>query len=720
MSSQFPGYAYDVFVSYRQNDNRSGWVTEFVRALEEELAATIKEPVSVYFDTNPHDGLLETHNVDKSLEAKLRCLVFIPILSHTYCDPKSFAWQKEFCAFNKLVQQDLNGRDVILSNGNIASRILPIKIHDLEAEDVATLEQEMGGPLRALEFIYKEAGVNRPLKPGDSRNENQNKTDYRNQINKVANAVKELIFSLKRQSTLTASDANLRESQPLKQKVRYPTVWRGLFLLLLIFIGYFVYRTIFGGGPTNAIDASIAVLPFDDLTPSGNSEYLGDGIADEIINSLTNIRGLKVSGRTSSFQFKGEKVDIRTIGERLKVGYVLEGSIQKYENDFRITAQLIRTEDNFHAWSERFDLREVNIFKIQDIIADAIVEKLKLTLTPYEKNQITKKETSQKAYAEFLKGVHQFKNEHYHEAEVYALRATQLDSNYAPAFALVGLIKGRIIYDYVIGQPHPDSVREAVRYAKRATELDPTLPEGYSALGLVTWMTQHDFVKARIYFDKSLELNPSSSLIRNRYAYFLTWMGDFAKASQLNRQAITQDPVDYNSYFLLFDSAFYNRDPVAGSKILSQYEQLFGKDGRWTQQRMSLDYIKGNFQDLIRRADSITISGGQLYPLDKSLLARTYLLSGNFLQASRIKSQLIRESSDPRKKTCFALGLIYAVENKPDSCFHFLSLAVERFENWPITLKIDPDLKRYQKDPRYGEVYRTMGFEKYDQWMSEN
>src|SRR6185436_5725420 len=130
-----------------------------------------------------------------------------------------------------------------------------------------------------------------------------------------------------------------------------------------------------------------AVLPFVDLTPEKNMEYFGDGIADEIINSLTPIKELKIAGRTSSFQFKGENVDLRKVGERLQVGYVLEGSVQKYEDNFRITAQLIRTDDDFHAWSQRFDLHEVNIFKIQDLIAAAVVEKLRLTLSDLERNQ---------------------------------------------------------------------------------------------------------------------------------------------------------------------------------------------------------------------------------------------------------------------------------------------------------------------------------------------
>ena len=158
MPSVIPGFEYDIFISYRHNDNRSGWVTEFVGVLQEELAATIKEPLSIYFDKNPHDGLLEVHNVDKSLEGKLKCLIFIPIISQTYCDPRSFAWQHEFCAFNKLAKEAQFGRDIKLYNGNVASRILPVKIHELDEEDRAILENEIGGVLRAIEFIYREPG----------------------------------------------------------------------------------------------------------------------------------------------------------------------------------------------------------------------------------------------------------------------------------------------------------------------------------------------------------------------------------------------------------------------------------------------------------------------------------------------------------------------------------------------------------------------------------
>jgi len=151
MASIIPGYEYDIFISYRHKDNKyDGWVSEFVNNLKKEIAATFKEELSVYFDANPQDGLLETQHVDKSLEGKLKCLIFIPILSQTYCDPNSFAWKHEFCAFNKLATNDQFGMYVRLANGNVNSRILPIQIHELDEQDHQLLEAELGGTLRAF------------------------------------------------------------------------------------------------------------------------------------------------------------------------------------------------------------------------------------------------------------------------------------------------------------------------------------------------------------------------------------------------------------------------------------------------------------------------------------------------------------------------------------------------------------------------------------------
>jgi Tol biopolymer transport system component len=209
MASVVPGFECDIFISYRHNDNRSGWVTDFVNALQEELAATIKEPLSIYFDKNPHDGLLETHDVDDSLKEKLKCLIFIPVISRTYCDVKSFAWNHEFLAFLKTAAVDTLGLKVKLSNGNTASRVLPIRIHELDANDKKTIETELQGVLRAIDFTFQAAGVNRPLRPKEDESlKSVSQNSYRDQINKTANAISDLIASFQRRGLSNAEVAS--------------------------------------------------------------------------------------------------------------------------------------------------------------------------------------------------------------------------------------------------------------------------------------------------------------------------------------------------------------------------------------------------------------------------------------------------------------------------------------------------------------------------------
>ena len=215
MPSLIQGFEYDIFISYRQKDNKyDGWVTEFVANLKKELEATFKEDISIYFDENPHDGLLETHDVDGSLKEKLKCLIFIPIISKTFCDPKSFAWNDEFLAFLKTAAADSYGLKIRLPNGNTASRALPIRIHELDIRDKKLLETKLQGPLRAIDFTFQSAGVNRPLRPKDDESSKApGQTVYRDQINKTANAIQDIISGL----LGTDESASPRESSEVKK-----------------------------------------------------------------------------------------------------------------------------------------------------------------------------------------------------------------------------------------------------------------------------------------------------------------------------------------------------------------------------------------------------------------------------------------------------------------------------------------------------------------------
>jgi tetratricopeptide (TPR) repeat protein len=199
MSGIIPDYTYDIFISYRQKDNKGDrWVSQFIEALRIELESTVKEELSVYFDNNPGDGILETYDVDESLKEKLKCLIFIPVISKTYCDPKSFAWEHEFKAFVGQASRDQFGLKIPLPNGNVASRVLPVKIHEPDSSDIRLCESVLGGALRGVDFIFKSPGINRPLRINeDHPHDNLNNIYYRDQMNKLANAIDEIVTSLK-------------------------------------------------------------------------------------------------------------------------------------------------------------------------------------------------------------------------------------------------------------------------------------------------------------------------------------------------------------------------------------------------------------------------------------------------------------------------------------------------------------------------------------------
>jgi TolB-like protein len=447
MPSLIPGFEYDIFISYRHNDNRSGWVTDFVNALHEELAATIKEPLSIYFDKNPHDGLLETDSVNKSLEGKLKCFIFIPIISQTYCDPTSFAWQNEFCAFNKLSGQDNFGRDIRLTNGNVKSRILPVKIHDLDPEDSAVIESEIGGALRAIEFIFKSAGVNRPLRPSEEHaQDNLNKTFYRDQVNKVANAIKAIIQAAKAPSNVqpSPSPAAIRQSDPLKrQTLPGKSIFAFVVLIVLISVAFWKYNSRPGelAGKTPQ-DKSLVVLPFADISPRKDQEWFSDGLTEELLNGLSALEDLKLISRTTSFSFKDKGLSAKRIADSLGVAHVLEGSVRKIGDQLRVTVQLIKANDDTHLWSHVYDYTIDSVFKIQGDISKNVANTLNLLLDNQTGERMYNAgTTSIEAYQEFLKGVAAYREAHLTgnfdqlaEANKFFEKAIQIYPNFARAY----------------------------------------------------------------------------------------------------------------------------------------------------------------------------------------------------------------------------------------------------------------------------------------------
>jgi TolB-like protein/lipoprotein NlpI len=518
MASIIEGYEYDIFISYRQKDNKhDGWVTEFVENLKGELESTFKEDISVYFDFNPHNGLLETHDVEASLKDKLKCLLFIPVISQTYCDSKSFAWQNEFCAFNKLAKEDQFGRDVKLAGGNVASRILPVRIHDLDSEDKTLLENELGGVLRSIEFIYKEAGVNRPLKPNDDTKENLNKTSYINQINKVANTIKEIITALQKpgQDGFVVSKKSFNSKPELSKYMKSRTILISAFALALIILGYFFVATFFK--PAAPFEKSIAVLPFRNDSQDAQNQPFIDGTMEAILDNLCKVSDLIVISRTSVEQFRNTTKPIREIARKLNVNYILEGSGQKYGNNIRLTVQLIDAVNDKHIWSSPYEGITDNIFKLQSQISEAIALNLKAIISPEERLLIEREPTkSLIAYNLYT----QARSEHMkfwsdntnitglNKAMILYRKVLKYDYTYAQAYS--GLAHGYINKLDVQTNQNANFLDSVIIYANKAISYNDHLDEAFYDRAFFYNLTG-DYDKALKDFNKAIEINPNYS-----------------------------------------------------------------------------------------------------------------------------------------------------------------------------------------------------------------
>jgi tetratricopeptide (TPR) repeat protein len=403
MASLIPGFEYDIFISYRQKDNKGDrWVSEFVEALKTELESTFKEEISVYFDINPHDGLLETHDVDASLKDKLKCLVFIPIISRTYCDPKSFAWEHEFKAFVEQASLDRFGLKVKLPNGNIANRVLPVRIHDLDTEDIKLFEKETSSVIRTLDFVFKTAsGVNRPLKSReDHPGENFNKTYYQDQINKVSLAIKEIISGLKTEPAtiikekrlikefgqeFTTEDKQTVEEKPVRlKKIRLPGVLITAVLIIAAILAYpkLYNRNRFQRMKSSDGRISVVVMPFQNMTNDTTWNVWQDGIQNELITSLTNSEELKVRQTESInnlIQSKGftsyasiTPSVASDLSRKLDASVFIHGSIKQVGTTVRVNAQLIdsKTEEVYKSFQK--DGSSDKILNIIDSLSVAV------------------------------------------------------------------------------------------------------------------------------------------------------------------------------------------------------------------------------------------------------------------------------------------------------------------------------------------------------------
>ena len=458
---------------------------------------------------------------------------------------------------------------------------------------------------------------------------------------------------------------------------------------------------------------SIAVLPFLDMSPQRDEEYFCEGMAEELINALTHIGGLKVSARTSSFQFKGAGHDVRRIGRDLGVETVLEGSVRKAGSRLRITAQLVSVADGCHLWSEKFDRDMENVFAIQDEISLAIVDRLRVELLGNEKAELVKRpQASPEAYNLYLRG-RWFWNKRTHEdlkkAIEYFERAIELAPDYALAYA--GIADCYAAFLEYSASPPEDAAALSKRAALKALEIDDALAEAHASLGYIKMVHDWDWTGAEAEFRRAIELNPRYAPAHHRYAHYLVSTARYAEALEETRWAQELEPdslaIKRTMGFMLCAAGEYDSAIEAMRQALEIDPTLI-----FVHLTLGLAYLRKSMYEeaLLALREEERLLGGWS-PLSAACIGVAHALSGNVDEAERALADLM-EISKHRRVPPSGIALLCFAQERKDEGFDWLEKAwAERDADLRTLLTVFRMLEVASGDPRFTDLLMKMGLE---------
>jgi len=451
---------------------------------------------------------------------------------------------------------------------------------------------------------------------------------------------------------------------------------------------------------------SIAVLPLANLSADKENEYFSDGLAEEIINALTKLPGLRVPARTSSFAFRGKEVDVSEIGAKLKVGHILEGSVRKAGDRLRVTAQLINVADGYHLWSERYDRRMADVFDIQDEIAQAIVDKLRVQLIG-EQPLVKRHTANLEAYSYYLKARYHMATgwvESFTGVRESFERAITLDPHYAPAYA------GLAYYHFwapTFGLSSPlRSYPAAKRAALEALALDDTIAEAHMVLGMIEAF-HFEWAPAEREFQRALELNPGLSDCHDMYAFtFLGPMGRLNDAAAEFEQALELDPLSLFVQCHVGLLSYWKRDyPLA----IRQCRRVLELSPNHTLARFCLalaSMADGALDQATRAVEEVVALGGR-NALVLGALGLVYARSGRVSEAHELLEELIGLARvsyvSPLYEGWICMGL-----RETDKALGCFDAAIE--DRSPVIpyLPVDPLYDPIRSDPRYHTLLKKM------------
>ena len=446
---------------------------------------------------------------------------------------------------------------------------------------------------------------------------------------------------------------------------------------------------------------SIAVLPLLNESGDPGDEYFSDGLSEELIAALAQINGLKVIGRSSSFRFKERHEEPKSIGEKLGVSTLLEGTVRKQDDRVRIVAELVNAADGITLWTRTFDRELKDIFAVQQEIARAVAESLKVTLLGSEEKSTQMATKSVEAHNAYLQGHFHFLRrniEDYRKAITYFDQAIQFDPDYAlvyaersEAWSLLGDLAGE----------RPSAYPKARSDAEKAVAIAPGLAEAHSALGWVRFLAEWKFAEGFRELKRAKELSPANPTANDLLARVIVYMGRIDEAERQAREAVELDPLSVAAQFNLGRVLFYagklDEADAAGRKM-AELQPSAASNRRWQV-----------FVAVQRHDGETALREAQLEPdaaFRRFELTLAYYLLEDREASDAALADLIANSRD---RLSYQIAQVYAIRGETDKAFEWLQIAFDNHDGGTLGLAVDPLLRGLRDDPRYKNLLAKLG-----------
>jgi serine/threonine protein kinase/tetratricopeptide (TPR) repeat protein len=596
-----------------------------------------------------------------------------------------------------LAQRDLDPRTDVYSLGCVLYEMLTGEPPYTGPTPQAVLAKRLSEPVPHLR-------TSRDVPPAIERA--VTKALARSPADRFASAA-ELADALQRDRMSVGSTVGDTVAAPISRKLIARQVVLAAALLLLAVVGYVAFLRVKpkGGAPL----ASAAVLPFVDLSPQKDQEYFSDGLTEELITSLSQVPGIRVAARTSSFQFKGQSPDVHEVGRKLGVGAVLEGSVRKSGNRLRVSTRLISVKDGYQLWSDSYDRDLSDVFAVQENIARSIVAALRVRLAPAPDSALASRPTGDlQAYDLYLKGRfawNQRTGPALKEAVQYLEQAVARDSTFARAWAALADAY-ILVVPYAGGSPAA-TWSKAQTAANKALALDSTSAEAYTSLGYGNMIYGWDWSVAEENFRRAIRADPSYATGHHWYGDFLAGRGRLDESLREMRRAHELDPLSRQIgaelgwvYYLMRRS----------DEAAAQIRQTLDLDPNYAQGHFRLGLVQIQQHHYPEAIASLkrAIDLGAFYPLAAAGLAYAYAVSGNRAAAMRIVNDLKRRSARELVPPVH-IALAYAGLGDATRGLEWLNRGIDQRDIYIPENFFDPLLDPLRKDPRFGRVLARMG-----------